>query len=376
MTVGDEFMNIIFVSNISWSLFNFRRGLMEELKKRGHDVSFCATVDEYSVRLEKEGFGFIPIDLDRKGTNLFKDLTLMVRLCSVYKKEKPGLVFHNSIKPNIYGAIAARLAGVKCVNTVSGLGYLFIRKNIYFHLVKFLYTLACAFSEKTFFQNKDDLNLFLDNGIVRPDKARLVKGSGVNVKFFTPDYCRTIKKENNLFVFSFIGRVLWDKGVGEFIEAARITRKLYPFSRFTILGMIDSGNPAGVSRTRIDDWQKEGLVEYLGETSDVRPFVCASDCVVLPSYREGTPKSLLEASAMEKPIITTNAVGCREVIDDGITGFQVPVKDSQKLAEAMQEVMRLSSEKRQAMGNSGREKMLREFSEEMVIDTYLRELAI
>lgn len=367
-------MKIIFVSNISWSLFNFRKGFMRELKKRGHEVLFCASSDEYTARLESEGFKYVPINVDRKGTNFFKDLFLTLRLFNIYRKEKPDFVFHNSIKPNLYGSVAARLAGVKCVNTVSGLGYIFIQKNSYFVLVKFLYTLACAFSEKTFFQNGDDLALFIKENIVKPDKAVLVKGSGVDTKFFDPAYCKTVKKDEGVFVFSFIGRVLWDKGVGEFIEAARIIKKEYPSVKFHILGMIDSGNPAAASETEIKEWQKTGLAEYLGEFSDVRPYICASDCVVLPSYREGTPKSLLEASAMGKPIIATDAVGCREVVEDKITGYVVPVKNSDELAGAMRKLIKMPAEERKSMGKAGREKILQEFSEDMVVGTYLRNL--
>lgn len=376
MRGGNKQMKIIFVSNISWSLFNFRKGIMTELKKRGHDVLFCATADEYSVKLENAGFRFIPINVDRKGTNIFKDLSLLTTLYGIYKKEKPDLVFQNSIKPNIYGAIAAKLAGIKCVNTVSGLGYVFIRKSIYFILVKFLYTLACSFSERTFFQNKDDMKIFLDGKIVKPEKAALVKGSGVDTEFFSPEYCNTVKKSSKGFTFSFIGRILWDKGIGEFIEASRIIKKIHPLTQFNILGMIDNGNPAAVSRAEIEGWQRENLAAYLGETSDVRPFICASDCVVLPSYREGTPKSLLEASAMQKPIITTDAVGCREVIEDGITGFTVPVKNPELLTEAMLKVMALPLEQRIAMGKAGREKIVREFSEAKVIESYLNYLIL
>ena len=369
-------MKIIFVSNISWGLFTSRKGIMAELKRRGHEVSFCTTPDEYTGKLEAEGFKFIPISVDRKGTNLFKDLLLTLRLFAIYRRERPSLVFHNSIKPNIYGSIAARLAGVRCANTMSGLGYMFIRKNAFFSLVKFLYTIACAFSEKTFFQNKDDLILFLDKKIIRPEKAVLVRGSGVNADFFTPEYCKGRKRPENNFVFTFTGRILWDKGVGEFIEAAKIIKTKYPFSKFGIIGMIDNGNPAAVPRSEIDLWQKNHIAEYLGEFSDVRPFICASDCVVLPSYREGTPKSLLEASAMEKPIITTDVPGCREVIEDGVTGFIVPIRNVTKLAEAMRKILELSSEERVAMGKAGREKVVVEFSESKVIESYLRELNI
>lgn len=214
------------------------------------------------------------------------------------------------------------------------------------------------FAEKTFFQNKDDLKLFLEKRIVSLPKTALVKGSGVNTDLFHPSYCAAIKKDKNTFVFSFIGRILWDKGVGEFIEACRMIKKQYPQVRINLLGMIDKGNPAAVTKAQIEVWEQEGLLKYRGETDDVRPFICESDCVVLPSYREGTPKALLEASAMEKPIITTDAVGCREVVDDQVSGFVVPMRDAVKLQETMKQVIDLPLEKRLAMGRMGREKSI------------------
>jgi len=349
---------------------------MAALRERGHEVSFCASLDEYSSRLEALGFRFIPVEIDRKGTSFIKDLRLLKNFYRIYVKEKPGLIFHNSIKPNIYGAFAAKAAGIRCVNTVSGLGYVFLRKGLAYYLVKFLYRFACVFSEKTFFQNKDDLNLFLEKRIVSPGKAALVKGSGVNTGLFDPTYCAAVKKEKDRFVFSFIGRILWDKGVGEFIEACRKIKQHYPQVKIDLLGMIDKGNPAAVTKAQIEEWEEEGLLKYYGETDDVRPFICASDCVVLPSYREGTPKALLEASAMEKPIITTDAVGCREAVDDRINGFMVPVRDAVKLQEAMRRMIELPLEKRLSMGRRGREKVLREFSEKAVIETYCRELKL
>jgi glycosyltransferase involved in cell wall biosynthesis len=369
-------MKILFVSNISWSLYNFRRGFMAALRERGHDVVFCASPDEYSSRLESLGFRFIPVEVDRKGTSFTKDFCLLKHLYRVYSKEKPGIIFHNSIKPNIYGALAAKSAGIRCVNTVSGLGYVFLRKGLQYYLVKFLYWLACMFAEKTFFQNKDDLQLFLEKRIVSPRKTALVKGSGVNTDLFDPSYCAAVKKDTGSFVFSFIGRILWDKGIGEFIEACRNIKQRYPQVRIDLLGMIDKGNPAAVTKAQIEAWEHEGLLKYRGETDDVRPFICESDCVVLPSYREGTPKALLEAAAMEKPIITTDAVGCREVADDRISGFIVPVRDPLKLQEAMQRIIELPLEKRLSMGSRGREKVLREFSEKAVIETYCRELKL
>lgn len=369
-------MNIIFVSNISWSLFNFRKGIMVVLRERGHKVSFCATLDGYSARLEAQGFKFIPVDIDRKGTSFIKDLCLVVRLYNIYKKEKPDFVFHNSIKPNIYGTIAARLAGTRCVNTVSGLGYVFIRKNLYFNLVKFLYTLACTFSEKTFFQNKDDLQLFLDNRLIDADKCALVAGSGVNTEFFKPSDNKHIVSSKQDFTFLYLGRILWDKGIGELIGSVRMLKKHYPLMKLNLLGMIDKGNPAGISFQQIQEWQDKGFIKYCGETADVRPYLASCDCVILPSYREGIPKALLEAAAMELPVIATDVPGCRNVVEHGITGFLVEVKDTLDLAKAMEKMIKMSQSQRQEMGKKGREKVIREYSEKAVIKEYCTQIGL
>jgi len=368
-------MKIIFVSNLSWNLFNFRLGLMKALKKRGHEVLFCAPVDSCTDKLTEMGFRFIAINVDRKGTNLIKDILFLLRLLAVYLREKPGLAMHYTIKPNIYGSIAAKLSRTRCVNTVSGLGFIFISRVSYFKPVKLLYSFSCRFSEYTFFHNHDDLSFFVKNGIINPKKAVLIKGSGINAEFFAP-VPRERKETGRPFSFLFLGRLLWDKGILELVESARVVKNSYPGTKFLLLGAIDRGNPAVVPEERIKSWQEEGLIEYLGEAPDVRPFISQSDCVVLPSYREGAPRALLEAASMQKPVIATDTPGCREVVDDGVNGFLVRVKDALSLAESMLKLIRLTEDQRAGMGRKGREKVLREFDEERVIAKYSEVLKI
>lgn len=368
-------MKIIFVSNLSWNLFNFRLGLMKFLKGRGHEVLFCAPQDPYTEQLKGLGFRFIAIKVDRKGTNLASDFLFLLRLLAVYMKEKPGLVLHYTIKPNIYGSIAAKLSGTRCVNTVSGLGFIFISKGLYFNPVKLLYSISSRFCEYTFFHNHDDLSFFVKNKIISSGKAVLVKGSGINADFFAP-VARDNGEAAGVFKFLFIGRLLWDKGILEFVESARVIKQRYPDVKFLLLGPIDKGNPAVVPEEKINSWQSQGIIEYLGEVCDVRPVVSQSDCVVLPSYREGAPRALLEAASMEKPVIATDTPGCREVVDHGINGFLVKVKDAQGLAEAMLKIIELPEDKRAIMGRKGREKVLREFDEKRVIEEYSNVLKI
>lgn len=367
-------MKAILVSNTSLTIRNFRTGLMQALKSKGYDVIFCAQDNGYAEEVKKKGFAFIPLTIDRKSTNFFVDLKQTIALYKMYRKETPDIVLHYTIKPNIYGSIAAVLVGVPCINNITGLGYVFIKKNPIYFLVKFLYKISCNLAKRTFFQNKDDLKLFLKKGIINKNKAVLVNGSGVSASFFSPDFCRSVKKEEESFVFLFTGRFLWDKGLGEFVDAARLTRQKYSKAQFWLVGIIDTGNPAGINLEAIKKWEREGVIIYHGEVKDVRAFICLSNCVVLPSYREGIPKSLLEALAMEKPIITTNVAGCREVVENGINGFSVPARDYRALSDSFCKMIELSPEERLKMGKAGREKVKKEFEENIIIDTYLKEI--
>jgi glycosyltransferase involved in cell wall biosynthesis len=364
----------MFVSNISWSLFNFRRGLMAEIRNRGHEVVFCAPYDDYTSKLQQLGFRYIPIVLERKGTNIFRDLSLFLSLVRIYKKEKPDWICHNSMKPNIYGAIAAYFAGCRCINTVSGLGYLFIRKNFLSGIIRILYKLAGFCAEKTFFQNRDDLQLFVNNRLINVKKCVLVTGSGVNTDFFKPNENKRFVSAKKNFVFLYLGRILWDKGIGELIESARILKKQYPLMKVNFLGMIDKGNPAGISRLQIQEWEQEELIEYLGDTIDVRPYLENCDCVVLPSYREGIPKALLEAAAMELPAIATDVPGCRDVVEEGVTGFLVKARDMHVLVKIMEDVIKMTESQRKEMGRNARAKVIKEYSESVVIKTYCAQI--
>lgn len=366
-------MKILFVSNISWSLFNFRKGLMNELRKRGNDVIFCAVRDDYTSKLQDLGFRYIPIDLDRKSKNILKELRLFLNFIRIYRTEQPDWILHNSTKPFLYGAFAAYLTGNRSINTHSGLGYLFIRIGLFTNLLLVFYKLAGICATKTYFQNKDDLRLFLDKKIIVPEKCVLVPGDGINIDYFNPSGNRRTKED---FVFLFLGRILWDKGVAELIDAIRELKKYHPLLKVNFLGMIDKGNPAGISRAQIEKWIQEGLIRYLGETIDVRPYLNECDCVVLPSYREGIPRALLEASAMELPIIATDVPGCRSVVDDGSTGLLVKVRDARDLARAMDTMMKMPESKRREMGKNGKEKIIREYNEKTVIKAYCAQMGI
>jgi glycosyltransferase involved in cell wall biosynthesis len=279
-------------------------------------------------------------------------------------------VFHYTIKPNIYGSVAARLAGVASVAVTTGLGYVFIQHSRAAQVAKRLYRFAFRFPREVWFLNRDDEAAFVEQKLlVYPERARLLHGEGVDLDQFAPAPPGG-RTSPDRFAFVLIGRLLWDKGVGEYVEAARKLRMRYPHARFQLLGPLNVDNPSAISRADVDAWQNEGIVEYLGEAHDVRPVIAAADCVVLPSYREGVPRTLLEAAAMERPIVATDVPGCREVVEDGVNGLLCEVRNVESLADALARMLDMSDEERRAMAVRGRHKVANEFDERLVVERY------
>lgn len=365
---------IILVSRCAWTLYNFRAGLIETLKRYGHTViGGGAAGDGFEPRIEALGVPFVPLPVDKKGINLRADIELLWTLYRWYRRERPDVIHHFTIKPVIYGSLAARLAGVpRIVNTVTGLGFVFIEEEMEWlrRLVERLYRLALACAHFTFFQNQDDLEAFASRRLVKRSKAGLLPGSGVDTEFFVP-CSNTTPEADRPLTFIMVARLLRHKGVCEYVEAARRVKLEFPDVQFQLLGRRDERNPSVVLQEDLDRWQADDVITWLGEVPDVRPIVAKADVVVLPSYREGIPRSLLEAAAMGKPIITTDAVGCREVVEDEVNGLLVPVKDAKALAQAMIRMIR-NRGMRALMGKASREKAAREFDERVVIEKILK----
>ena len=360
----------IFISiNTSWNVFNFRAGLLRALISEGHQVVVLAPEDDYSNRLIKLGCKFVPLPIDNKGINPFRDLVLFYRYIKIFLKDKPDLYLGYTVKPNIYGSIAGLLLGIRVVNNISGLGTAYISNNWLTKLVSTFYKIAFSKSQHVFFQNHDDMNLFISLGLIKPIQASRLPGSGINLNYFS--YSPVKVKEGVPFTFLLVARLLWDKGVGEYVNAARIIKKNNSNVNFQILGFLDVQNRTAVPTTQVTDWVNDGLIEYLGAHDDVRSFLIGADCVVLPSYREGVPKSLLEAASVGRPIITTDVVGCREAIDDNVSGFLCEVRNAEDLAHKMQKMISLSFSERNEMGLAGRKKVEKEFDESIVINKYL-----
>jgi len=360
-------IKIAIVLNSSWQGYNFRLNLARNLKENNYEVIFIAPYDnKYSELISKE-FKFYDLNIDAKGINPVSDLKTMISMYKLYKTIKPNLVLNFTIKPNIYSSIISKLLGIKSISNITGLGTIFIKQGIVTKIVKLLYKIALGFNSKVFFQNNDDKKLFVDNHLVQANKTDLVPGSGVDLTKFKP-----IEKENTKkFIFLMIARLLKDKGVLELIEAITIIKSKYNNIELQLLGEVGVANKTAILQEELDVWIQDNLVIYLKTTDNVQDIIAKCDCVILPSYREGTPRSLLEACAMVKPIIATDVVGCKEVVDDGINGYLCKARNSEDLAFKMEMMIDLSNEERESMGKAGRKKMIKEFDEKIVINKYL-----
>jgi glycosyltransferase involved in cell wall biosynthesis len=359
---------VLIALNTAWNLVNFRSGLIRALVAAGHEVVAVAPPDKYETQLSALGCRFVPIAMDNKGTHPGRDLMLLWRFFRLLRSEKPDVYLGYTVKPNLYGSLAAHTLGIPVINNIAGLGVVFINNSWLTHLVRVLYRLALSRSAKVFFQNDDDRQMFVSGGLVAQAVTDRLPGSGVDLARFAlaPLPSRSPTR------FLFIARMLLDKGVVEFVEAARLLQRRGIIADFSLLGFLDVQNPTAISRAQMDSWVGEGFVRYLGVSDDVRVQLVAADCVVLPSfYREGTPRTLLEAAAMGRPIITTDAVGCRDVVDDGLNGYLCKPRDVFDLAEKMQQFITLIPEQRTKMGQHGRIKMESEFDERVVINKYL-----
>lgn len=360
---------IVISINTAWNVYNFRIGLVKAFIERGYEVVILAPGDDYVPLLEAQGCRCIHLPMDKNGSNPLKDLALCVRYYAALRSLRPSAFLGYTIKPNVYGSIAAHLLGIPVVNNIAGLGSTFIRETLLTKLVRLLYRIALGRSHRVFFQNEDDLKFFTTMGLVKRRAAALVPGSGVNLDNYLPEPPAADGARS--FRFLMVARVLKNKGVEEYVEAGRLLRAAGVRAEFQLLGAIDAGNPNSIAAEKIAEWGHAGLLSYLGKTDDVRPFMANADCVVLPSYREGVPRALLEAAALARPIIATNVAGCRDAVEDQVNGFLCEAKDAASLAASMRKMAELPPARRAQMGLAGRRKVEAEFDEQLVIHKYL-----
>ncbi|MER9082568.1 glycosyltransferase family 4 protein [Mesorhizobium sp. M0028] len=363
--------NLIITVNLAWNIVNFRAGLVRALIAAGYRVTVVAVADGYENRVVELGCDFIPVKMAEHGTSPLEDIKLMFQYYKIFKVLRPDAILSFTIKPNIFGSLAANWLSIPVINNVPGLGSAFSGNGLVKLVVERLYRISFRRAVKVIFQNEQDRELFSDRRLVEPKKTLVVPGSGIDLSHFQNSRRSTNDNSAEELTFIFVGRLLREKGVVEFVEAARLVKRLRPTSRFQILGFVAEGSKA-VTQAELVAWQEAGIIEYLGSSDDVRPFVQNADCVVLPSfYREGTPRSLLEAAALSRPIITTDWVGCRDVVDDGVNGYLCRVKDHTHLAEQIMKFIALSPAQRMTMGVAGRAKVERQFDEKIVVRRYI-----
>lgn len=365
-------MKIALFANTEWYLFNFRLPLARVLAAQGHEVVLISPPGPYGEKLVAAGFRWIAFPLKRAGTNPFGELGTLLRLISLYRKERFNLVHHFTIKCVIYGGIAARLSGASVVAAITGLGHVFTTSSLKNHLLRYvlrpLYSIALG-QAQVIFQNPDDMHAFLALGLVAQRQSHLVRGSGVDTVRFTPS--ELPPNDSQRVRVLMVGRLLREKGVAEYVQAAVIVKQQFPSALFALAGEQDAGNPSSIDDTTLTQWRASADVSLLGQRDDMPQLLAETDICVLPSYREGTPRSLLEAAACGLPLVATDVPGCREICRDGENGLLVPVRDPAALAAAIIKLIG-SPASRTAMGKRSREIAVTEFSEGSVIAETLK----
>lgn len=359
---------VLILGNSGLVVFGMRGELIQRLVKDGFSVitSFPSGIlGEGDVLAKEYGCTYMETSIDRRGTNIFRDAALLHSYIKLIKKVKPDVVLTYTVKCSIYGGIACRLMKIPYLVNITGLGKGLAEGGMKQKLLIMLYKLAVRSAQCVFFQNQSDRQFFAEHRI-HYRKDDLLPGSGVNLEKYTP----IPYPEDDRIIFTYIARVMKTKGIDEFLEAARTIKQKHPNTEFHICGFYEDDY-----KDIIEDAQKQGIVTYHGQVSDVRPYEAISHCIVLPTYHpEGISNVLLEAAACARPIITTNRHGCKETVDDGVNGYLIREKDSQDLIQKMRQFMNLSREERKAMGLAGRAKVEREFDRQIVVQKYIEEI--
>jgi len=358
---------ILLFANTDWYLYNFRILLAEALKENGDEVILLSPPGEYVARLQEKGFQWVSFDLSRRGINPFTEISSIIRLVHVYQDIRPDLVHHHTIKCVLYGSLAAKLTKIPAiVNSITGRGFIFSSKKplafLLRPIVKIIYKVAFQSSRlRVIFENQTDLSYFISNKIISESKTSLIPGVGVDLKRFSPS-----PEPNAVPIVLLATRLLWDKGVGVFVEAAKLIRPQIENVRFVLVGDTDKGNPSSIDTDVLQKWQEDQLIEWWGWKSDMPSIYKESTIVSFPTmYGEGIPTVLLEAAACSRAIVATDVPGCREVVKHGVTGLLVPPKDAQALAGALKQLLE-NKHLRQSMGEKGRQLIVERFSSQQI----------
>ena len=367
---------VLMVAHWDWVLYNFRLPLARVLREKGFEVTFVCPWGEYAHKLKGEGFRWICWSVTRKGLNPVRELASIFHLAHIYREENPHIVHHFTIKPNLFGSIAAILSGTeKVISTFTGLGFLFSEHALARCLrIGILPIARWAFKSSkgwSVFQNYEDLATLLEMRLILPERATVIASSGVDVERFRPVNDQTANDNGRVPIVLMAGRLLWDKGVGEFVEAARILKERKAPVEFWLAGKPDDGNPACVPEDIVKQWHGSGLICWLGHCDDMPNLLRQVSIAVLPSYHEGVPRFLLEAAATGLPLVATDIEGCRMVVRQGENGFLVPVRDVEALADAIETLVR-DPKLRLKMGKASREIAVREFDERKILEQWLK----
>lgn len=360
-------LRIALVANTSWNLYHFRQSLIQHLLSCGAEVWAIAPADDTTAALQAMGVRYLPIVLQANGMNPLQDIRFLLRLWHYYREYRFDVSLHFTIKPNLYGSLAARLSRTLSVSNVSGLGTTFLYDSWGTRIARTLYRLCLPLADWIFFQNEDDQALFVGRRIVSLHKSSVLPGSGVDLDLFRLVELPATKP----IVFLLIARMRYDKGVVEYVEASRRLLEQGLQVRCQLLGRVaDRPSRWEIGIEQIRSWEQAGWVEYCGETSDVRPFIAGAHCVVLPSYREGTSRALLEAAAMGRPLITTAVPGCQQLVQPNVNGYLCRVQDADSLARAMQAIYQLQAVQRQQMGLASRQMVENRYDVRHVVQVY------
>jgi glycosyltransferase involved in cell wall biosynthesis len=390
---------IALVANTSWSIYKFRLYVIGKLVEKGYDVYVLAPRDRYTERFENlPGLTYIPLCHFNAGSiSPIEDLRLYKELLTHYRTLRPNLIFHYTIKANIFGSLAAAAAGIPTISVITGLGRTFSGNGWLQFIARILYRSALRKSKEVWLLNEDDRRVFIDLGLVPVEKTFLLPGEGVDTTTFYPapyqhdgpdqpsrpnqldrpdqsDKPRRLDQKKVTFLL--IARLIRHKGIIEFAQAAEQLHTSGLGVRCQLLGVSDDNNPLAIPRSTVDEWAHGNILTYLGQTDDVPPFIEQADCIVLPSYREGLPLSLLEGASMAKALIAADTPGCRTLIDDGINGYLCRAKDGADLARKMTDYYHLPAAAKRQMGLAGREKVLRDFAQEHILGIYLQKICI
>lgn len=360
---------ILFLANDAAGLFNFRKELAEHLLSQGFQVYISVPAGDKFDELEELGCHLIDTPIDRRGINLFKDINLFMKYMKILNQVQPDMVLTYTIKPNIYGSIACRLQNKPYFNNITGLGSAFLHPGLLRRILTLMYRIAFRKSRMVFFQNTDNMDYMLSKGTIS-GPCKLIPGSGVNLARFTyvpyPD-------EKNGIIFNFIGRVMRDKGIDEYLGAAQAIKAIYPAVSFHIIGSIESGQTHYAEA--ISEQEQAGAVQYWDYQTDIKPFIDQSHCIIHPSRGgEGMSNVLLESAATGRALIAADIAGCREIIDKNLNGYTFKAGDTQDLISQIEKFINLSHEEKEEMGRQSRRKVEREFDRCLVVASYMEEI--